>query len=119
MNTHRSTPAFAVGFVAPLFACMVCGEDTATYPAQGIRGICEKHCFDHDFEYDRYLGGHHCVHCDAEREYEPCDDDLGFGGGFSFDAPIGIPASAMDGNAMKGGDKWDRWVAFCNSCGHP
>ncbi len=35
---------------------------------------------------------------------------------------IGIPASAMNGNAMKrheDPDAWNRWVAFCDSWGQP
>lgn len=120
-QSHRSTPAFAVGGVKPEFTCRICGIETASYPVGDVRGICEAHCADHDFEYDRERRGHYCLDCDMEKEYEPSEDDVGLGG-FLPSEPIGIPASAMDGNAMnrhKNPEAWDNWVRFCEANGHP
>lgn len=122
--TRRSSPSFAIGVVQPIFACLICGCEVTGYNHLEVRGVCEKHCGDHDFEYDACRGGHFCIHCDAEREYEPFDDDVGFASfsGSYSSGPIGVPASAMNGNAAerhKNPEAWDQWVAFCNANGSP
>lgn len=120
--TLRSTPAFAIGGVKAEFACVCCGSDTATHHILDVRGVCPSHCFDHDFEYDRYARACLCIHCSEEQEYEPSDDDVGFGSYYEPREPVGIPASSMNGNASerhKDPAAWDRWVGFCNSWGAP
>lgn len=47
-----------------MFGCKVCGEICAVSPGNG-QAVCEKHCEDHDYEYDRW-DGHRCKHCFAE-----------------------------------------------------
>ena len=121
--SYRSSPAFAIGGVKAEFKCSVCGKDAVSIDQHAVRGICEKHCSDHDYEYDGFAGDHFCVHCGAVREYEPSDDDVGFGSFGSYgDAPLGVPASAMNGNASEANTNpaaWERWVAFCDANGHP
>jgi len=115
-----------------LFSCRVCGVELPGHPVVtndmgeqvGVQGVCEAHCEDHDYQHDGYRS-FACIHCDAEPpdDWFYSDDDVGFsGGGYVPGAPIGIPASAMNGNAMqahKDPAAWDNWVAFCNSWGHP
>lgn len=126
--TYRSTPAFAIGGVKAEFRCLICNAETATHHFLEPRGICEQHCDDH--EYDNELGWLSCVHCGAEApdDYYHYDDDIGLGGfssGYVAGEPIGVPASAMNGNASarsaspKARAAWDTWVAFCERNGMP
>lgn len=123
-ETRRSTPAFAIGAVEPLFACKICGAETPLRQLCDVRSVCPEHCDDHDYEYDRFDRRHYCAHCGAEPpdDWYYCDDDVGFGGGYSSDQPIGIRASAMNGNAAARHEDpaaWANWVAFCERNGHP
>lgn len=113
---RRSSASFAIGGVEPKFACITCGcEVGGMFPLE-VRGHCCKCAGEHpEYEYG------YCIECDEPQEYSPCDDDVGFGGGYSSTGPVGIPASAMDGNAANrrnnpGG--WANWVAFCEANGH-
>lgn len=45
-----------------MFGCKVCGEICASSPGFG-QAVCETHCEDHDYEYERGMGGHFCKHC--------------------------------------------------------
>lgn len=116
-----------------LFTCRVCGCDVGSHPIVegpdgeevGVQGVCPEHCEDHEYEYDPYERRKLCTHCGEEQEYEPSDDDVSFGSYYEPREPIGTPASEMDGNAAvanasrENRRKWDNWVAFCNSWGHP
>lgn len=115
-----------------LFTCRVCGCETDTHPLEenqlgemiGVQGVCPDHCEDHDYEYDRDRREHYCVHCDqlAPDDYLYSDDDVGFGYSLPPAAPVGIPASEMNGNAAARHDDpegWANWVAFCNANGLP
>lgn len=118
MATYRSTPAFAVGGVVPEFRCVCCGAETATMPLREVRSLCCGCAGEHpEYEYG------YCVECGEEREYAGSDDDYCFGGfGPSAPEPIGIPASAMNGNAADRHNDpagWSNWVRFCEANGHP
>lgn len=56
-----------------MFGCKVCGEICAVSPGNG-QAVCEKHCEDHDYEYDRW-DGHRCKHCFAEPPADWFDRD--------------------------------------------
>jgi hypothetical protein len=43
------------------FTCRICGAPTALAPPEG-RGVCSKHCEDHDYQYERGEGWM-CTHC--------------------------------------------------------
>lgn len=122
--SYRSTPAFAIGGVTPEFRCLICGVDVDTHHMREPRGICEAHCEDHEYEYDRYAGESFCLHCSAAApdDYYYSDDDVGFSfsSGYTPAEPIGTPVSAMNGNAAERHNNpaaWDNWVAFCRRCG--
>lgn len=108
----------------PTFLCGKCGAECAVEPDEGP-AVCPQCCEDHDYVSDS--GEHYCQHCGDQPpdDWYYCDDDVGFGIGPIGPAPDelrGIPASAMNGNAMerhKDPAAWDRWVAFSDSWGHP
>lgn len=53
----------------PDFKCTECGaECPISDPVEGA--ICEEHCGDHNYEYDRGERKWSCVHCDKERPYD-------------------------------------------------
>lgn len=52
-----------------IFACRVCGVQCST-SSDTEGAVCEAHCEDHDYEYDRMRAGHFCTHCDAQRPYD-------------------------------------------------
>ena len=56
------------------FACKVCGIACDSAPVDGSGAVCEEHCEDHNYIYDRGLGGHFCKHCCAERPHDWGDD---------------------------------------------
>lgn len=105
--------------------CSKCGADEVICYEAEDTAVCPKCCEDHEYEYERYERGNFCIHCGEEQEYEPCEDDVGFGSYYEPREPVGIPASEMDGNASVANKspehrrKWDNWGAFCNSWGHP
>lgn len=105
--------------------CSKCGADEVICYLTAETAICPRCCEDHEYEYERSERGSFCRHCGEEQEYEPSDDDVGFGSYYEPREPVGIPASEMDGNASVANKspenrrKWDNWVAFCNSWGHP
>lgn len=114
-----------------LFTCRICGCEVGSHPVvtneQGeevaVQGVCEEHCEDHEYEHDGWRN-HYCKHCGAEPpdDWYYSEDDVGFGVGYSPREPIGIPANTMNGNAAerhKDPAAWERWLAFCNSWGHP
>jgi hypothetical protein len=72
----RSTPAFAIGGTPEAFACIVCGGEVYGYHFLDVRGICPKHCFEHEFAYQREVSEHRCDHCDepAPRDWYDVDD---------------------------------------------
>lgn len=94
--THRSSPAFSIGGIAPDSICVVCGCEVNGHHFLEVRGYCSEHCPDHDFEYDPYERGRFCVHCGMEHEYEPDEHDVPI----SFidgDRPLGTPLSQLSG----------------------
>lgn len=120
-GSYRSTPAFAIGGVEMEFRCLICGQDVGGVPHAGVRGICEQHCYDHDFEYDRYRHGHFCLHCDAEREYEPSEDDIPIYFGRAPGEPIGTPLSELAGRpdgTIEGQERYERFVEIGRSWGY-
>ncbi len=42
-----------------------CKIECDSAPADGSGAICEKHCKEHDYEYDRDRRDRFCKHCDA------------------------------------------------------
>jgi hypothetical protein len=106
--------------------CSKCGADEVICYLAPETAICPNCCEDHEYEYERFDRGHFCQHCGAVAppDWNASDDDVCiFGGG--HDGPLGTPASEMDGNASvanasaENRRKWDNWVSFCNSWGHP
>jgi hypothetical protein len=49
------------------FSCRVCGAMCPIAPEPPARAVCEAHCEDHDYRYERDVQGHRCIHCDAPR----------------------------------------------------
>ena len=45
-------------------SCIIC---RASISGVGAARVCEEHCPDHDYEYDRDRRGHFCRWCDAQR----------------------------------------------------
>jgi NMD protein affecting ribosome stability and mRNA decay len=45
------------------FSCRVCGKQCDSAPLPPVRAVCEDCCDDHDYQYERELRGHFCVHC--------------------------------------------------------
>lgn len=122
--SRRPTPAFAIGSVAMEFTCAICGASADFVPFNAVRGICQDHCLDHEYEYDSFDRSHYCEHCGATPpdDWYASDDDVGFGSLSVPGEPVGIPLSALDGNAANRHNNpaaWDNWVAFCNANGHP
>jgi hypothetical protein len=108
--------------------CSKCGADDVLAYHTVETAICPNCCEDHEYEYERGERRHYCQHCSAEPpdDWYYCDDDVPLFGTYSGPrGPIGTPASEMEGNASvanKSPDnrrKWDNWVAFCESWGHP
>lgn len=99
--------------------CRVCGVDCGFWLTHwdeelgleyGVQPWCPEHCEDHDFEYDPYRRAHTCKNCDAEREYEPSEDDVSFS--FTWETPIGTPLSQLSGRpGHPGYDKFCRIAA--------
>lgn len=56
-----------------MFGCKVCGEICASSPGPG-QAVCEAHCEDHDYEYNREFGTRTCKHCDKPVDPEWYDD---------------------------------------------
>jgi hypothetical protein len=113
--TYRSTASFAVGGVEPRFTCIICGAERATRQYLEVRSMCCLHDGEHEYEYG------HCIECGVEQDYEPGDDDVSLFG-IGSDGPIGITASAMNGNASERHQDpagWANWVRFCEANGHP
>ena len=81
------------------FTCRVCGKECPCAPQPPDRAVCEEHCEAHEYEHDPSRRGWFCRHCDKEREYEPCEDDVPIS--FSetamrgSDGKLGIPMSEM------------------------
>lgn len=68
--SRRSTPAYAVGGIEQrMFRCYVCHVDTDVELRDGT-AVCEKHCPDHDYEYDRSTQERICDNCG---KYAPPD----------------------------------------------
>ena len=42
----------------PVFRCQKCGKNIDLAPA-----VCVDCCEDHDYQYERELHGHYCLHC--------------------------------------------------------
>lgn len=110
-----------------LYMCRVCGVECDSHPVDengiGQQAVCPEHCEDHDYQHDGWRN-HYCIHCGAEPpdDWYYSDDDVPLFGGYVAPEPVGIPASAMNGNAAerhKNPEAWDRWVAFCKSWGMP
>lgn len=56
------------------FHCCVCGKETPIAPKLPERAVCEDHCPDHDYEYDKSAQGHFCKLCDKRRPEDYYDD---------------------------------------------
>lgn len=105
--------------------CSKCQADDVIYYDAPETAVCPACCEDHDYEHDGWRN-YYCTHCGQEPpdDWYYSDDDVGLfgvGPGGPGEA-TGVPAAAMNGNAMdrhKDPAAWDRWVAFCNSWGHP
>jgi len=52
------------------FTCKVCGKECPIAPEPPERAVCEEHCEDHDFQYDRHFREHRCIHCDMPAPYD-------------------------------------------------
>lgn len=121
--TRRSSSSFAIGGASAGPICIVCGAETPGHHFLDVRSFCEAHCPDHDWDYDRYRRGHFCLNCDAEKEYEPSDDDVGFGS-YQLDPgePIGTPISELatrpDGT-VAGQRRYENWLRLSERCGYP
>lgn len=107
--------------------CSKCGADEVLQYTTAETAVCPNCCEDHEYEYERGDRTHYCQHCGQEPspDWYYCEDDVPLFGVRDPAEPIGIPASAMDGNAavrsttVEAREKWGRWVAFCESWGHP
>lgn len=104
--------------------CSKCGADEVLCYMEAATAVCPNCCEDHEYEYEPGERTHWCRHCGQEppADWYYCEDDVPlFGVRYDPAEPIGIPASAMNGNAAerhKDPAAWDRWVAFCDSWGH-
>lgn len=56
------------------FSCRVCGVQCPSAPDPPARAVCEEHCEDHEYEYEREMRGHFCKHCGKPRPEDWCDD---------------------------------------------
>lgn len=56
-----------------IFKCSVCGELAPIAPQGSEPTYCEKHCPDHDYQYERG-DGWHCVTCHAEPPHDWFDE---------------------------------------------
>lgn len=56
-----------------MFACKVCGVECTVSPGPG-QAVCEAHCEDHDYGYERGEG-HRCKHCHAEPPHDWFDEN--------------------------------------------
>ena len=74
-STHRSTPAFAVGGVVPEYRCIVGGGEVATHHVLAPRGLCYEHCYDHDWQYDRWERTDVCNECGESKRPDDYDYD--------------------------------------------
>lgn len=49
------------------FRCRVCGIQCDTCPNDSgfwrTTAVCPEHCPDHDYQYERSMGGKFCIHC--------------------------------------------------------
>jgi hypothetical protein len=92
MNTERED-------WTPDFHCHVCGCDCPTCPPPPGKAVCEEHCEDHDYEYDRDERGHHCRHCFKIQPYESGEDDVPL---FTREPgqPLGVPLSQVTGSML-------------------
>lgn len=66
MSTFACDCGEPVGHVygCAMFKCSVCGEQCSVAPKGDDPTYCEKHCPDHQYEYERGEG-HRCVTCNA------------------------------------------------------
>lgn len=61
---------------APIdFTCRVCGKQCAIAPNPPERAVCEKHCEDHEYEYERGEQCWLCKHCGQPRAFDWFYDD--------------------------------------------
>lgn len=71
------TPQEQEGFIPSLesgepdFKCHVCGKDCDVAPDPPGKAVCQDHCEDHDYKYERGECGFFCVHC-----FKKAPDDL-------------------------------------------
>lgn len=49
------------------FSCKVCGAPCPVAPMPPDRAVCEEHCEDHEYEYERGERRWSCKHCFKER----------------------------------------------------
>jgi hypothetical protein len=50
--------------------CAVCSREVPSYPCNPFKKTwCEEHCPDHDYEYQRDMGGKFCKHCSKPYDY--------------------------------------------------
>jgi hypothetical protein len=56
------------------FSCHKCGKECDSAPNPPARAICPACCEDHDYEYDRGMGGKFCKHCGEPAPYDYYED---------------------------------------------
>lgn len=56
------------------FNCHVCGKACPIAPDPPGRAVCEDHCEDHDYQYDKSRRNRFCVHCDKQVPDDWYDD---------------------------------------------
>lgn len=49
------------------FNCKVCGKKCPVAPNSPELPVCEEHCEDHQYYYEKCMRRHVCIHCDKER----------------------------------------------------
>lgn len=52
------------------FSCRVCGKQCDVAPDPPKRAVCEEHCEDHNYQYDKWDRTHYCVNCGKQRPYD-------------------------------------------------
>jgi hypothetical protein len=66
MDEFKSIP----GVIQIDFSCRVCGKECDVAPDPPARAVCEEHCEDHEYEYDKWRRGKFCKHCDRQQNDE-------------------------------------------------
>ena len=77
MNSEKAAPSAPVDAVVIQidFSCRVCGDQCAVAPDPPERAVCEDHCPDHEYEYDKWRRSHFCKTCDKQVDPDWYDVD--------------------------------------------